>query len=87
MPVTGPTLFDPHEGAGDDAGAPCVLSWATFPVRRIAFGAPTRYHDGQLTVDKAAALAAVRQDPRIAIGRSRDRRARATPCASGRCAT
>jgi glycine reductase len=42
------------------------LELGTFPVREIVFGARTRYEEGQLEVDRAAALAAVREDSRIA---------------------
>jgi glycine reductase len=42
------------------------LELGTFPVREIAFGPRTRYERGRLEVDRAAALAAVREDPRIA---------------------
>ena len=42
------------------------LELGTFPVREIAFGSRTRYERGRLEVDRAAALAAVREDPRIA---------------------
>ena len=42
------------------------LELGTFPVTEIAFGAPTRYDAGRLTVDRDALLAAVREDPRIA---------------------
>ena len=42
------------------------LELGSFPVRSIAFGDATRWADGHLTVDKAAALAEVRRDPRIA---------------------
>ncbi len=42
------------------------LELGTFPVRELAFGARTRYEQGRLEVDRPAALAAVRDDPRIA---------------------
>src|SRR5437762_10357227 len=42
------------------------LELGTFPVKDIVFGGATRYDAGQLTVDRDAVLAAVRQDPRIA---------------------
>jgi glycine reductase complex component B subunit alpha and beta len=42
------------------------LELGTFPVREIVFGARTRYEGGRLEVDRAAALAAVREDSRIA---------------------
>jgi glycine reductase len=42
------------------------LELGTFPVREIVFGARTRYEAGRLEVDRAAALAAVREDSRIA---------------------
>ena len=42
------------------------LELGSFPVRSIAFGDATRWADGHLTLDKAAALAEVRRDPRIA---------------------
>src|SRR5262249_35613329 len=42
------------------------LEVGSFPVRSISFGDATRWADGHLTVDKAAALAEVRRDPRIA---------------------
>jgi glycine reductase len=42
------------------------LELGTFPVRDVEFGAATRYADGRLVVDREAALAAVREDPRIA---------------------
>ena len=41
------------------------LEMGTFPVTEIAFGARTRYHAGRLEVDREAALAAVREDPRV----------------------
>jgi glycine reductase len=41
------------------------LELGTFPVREIAFGSRTRYAAGRLEVDGDAALAAVREDPRI----------------------
>lgn len=41
------------------------LELASFPVERLSFGTATRYRDGHLEVDRAAALAAVRRDPRI----------------------
>jgi sarcosine reductase len=41
------------------------LELGTFPVTEIAFGARTRYDGGRLLVDREAALAAVRDDPRI----------------------
>src|SRR5712692_10120476 len=43
------------------------LEMGTFPVTDIAFGGTTRYDAGRLTVDREAVLAAVRQDPRIAL--------------------
>ena len=42
------------------------LEVGTFPVTQIAFGSPTRYELGRLTVDRDAVLAAVREDARIA---------------------
>src|SRR5215475_1014782 len=42
------------------------LELGSFPVRSIAFGDATRWSDGHLTVNKAAALAEIRRDPRIA---------------------
>jgi glycine reductase len=42
------------------------LELGSFPVRSITFGPVTRWADGCLTVDKAAALVEVRRDPRIA---------------------
>lgn len=42
------------------------LELGTFPVREVAFGVGTRYEHGALTVDKAAMLAEVREDPRLA---------------------
>lgn len=42
------------------------LEMGTFPVEQISFGPQTRYADGHLQVDKAAVIAAVMQDPRIA---------------------
>src|SRR5215470_19791268 len=42
------------------------LELGSFPVRLIAFGDATRWSDGHLTVNKAAALAEIRRDPRIA---------------------
>jgi glycine reductase len=42
------------------------LEVGSFPVRSIAFGPATRWADGRLTVDKTAALAEVRRDPRVA---------------------
>src|SRR5262249_31976133 len=42
------------------------LEVGTFPVTEIAWGSPTRYDAGRLTVDREAALARVREDPRIA---------------------
>ena len=42
------------------------LELGSFPVKDIVFGRETRYDAGQLTVDRDAVLAAVRQDPRIA---------------------
>lgn len=42
------------------------LELGTFPVREVIFGAGTRYENGALTVDKAAVLAQLREDPRIA---------------------
>ena len=41
------------------------LTLGTFPVTSIVFGARTSYDGGRLTVDKTAALAAVREDARI----------------------
>ncbi len=41
------------------------LEMGTFPVREIVFGARTTWAAGRLTVDKTAALAAVREDLRI----------------------
>jgi glycine reductase complex component B subunit alpha and beta len=41
------------------------LELGTFPVTEVAFGSRTRYDDGRLEVDREAALAAVREDPRI----------------------
>ncbi len=41
------------------------LQMGTFPVRQIVFGARTTWAAGRLTVDKTAALAAVREDLRI----------------------
>jgi glycine reductase len=41
------------------------LELGTFPVREVAFGPATRYHDGRLEVDREAVLSAVREDPRI----------------------
>jgi len=41
------------------------LELGTFPVTGIEFGARTRYERGRLEVDREAALAAVREDPRI----------------------
>src|SRR5262249_37204935 len=43
------------------------LEMGTFPVNDIVFGAATRYDGGRLTVDREAVLAAVKQDPRIAM--------------------
>lgn len=42
------------------------LELGTFPVREVVFGAHTRYRDGVLEIDRAAVLAAVREDPRVA---------------------
>src|SRR5215468_9512970 len=42
------------------------LEVGTFPVTEIAFGPRTAYEAGRLTVDREAALAAVRRDARIA---------------------
>src|SRR5438477_8383509 len=42
------------------------LELGTFPVHELAFGPATRYESGRLTVDRDAALAVVREDPRIA---------------------
>ena len=42
------------------------LEMGTFPVQKITFGSQMRYQDGHLEVDKAAVLAAVQHDPRIA---------------------
>src|SRR3990170_8468647 len=41
------------------------LEMGSFPVRTISFGPATRWDAGRLTVDRAAALAEVRRDPRI----------------------
>src|SRR3989441_12054603 len=41
------------------------LEMGTFPVTDIRFGRTTTWANGRLTVDKNAALAAVRKDPRI----------------------
>jgi glycine reductase len=41
------------------------LEMGTFPVTGVEFGSATRYDRGLLTVDRAAALAAVRRDARI----------------------
>ena len=41
------------------------LEMGTFPVTSIAFGEGTAYDRGRLVVDREAALAAVREDPRI----------------------
>jgi glycine reductase len=41
------------------------LEMGTFPVTAIEFGARTAYDQGRLTVDRGAALAAVREDLRI----------------------
>src|SRR5262245_12492062 len=41
------------------------LELGTFPVTEIRFGSGTRYDRGRLEVDREAALAAVREDPRI----------------------
>ena len=41
------------------------LALGTFPVTEVAFGSRTRYEQGRLEVDREAALAAVREDPRI----------------------
>ena len=41
------------------------LEMGTFPVTTLTFGEETRYDRGHLVVSKAAALAAVREDPRI----------------------
>src|SRR5262247_1711788 len=42
------------------------LELGSFPVEEIRFGSATRWEAGRLTVDKAAALAEVRRDVRIA---------------------
>jgi hypothetical protein len=42
------------------------LELGSFPVRDIVFGPRTRYDHGRLEIDRDAALAAVREDPRIA---------------------
>ena len=42
------------------------LELGTFPVTELAFGPRTRYDHGRLEVDRESALAAVREDPRIA---------------------
>jgi glycine reductase len=42
------------------------LELGSFPVTEVVFGARTRYDAGRLVVDREAALAAVREDPRIA---------------------
>jgi glycine reductase len=42
------------------------LEVGTFPVSDLAFGRETRYERGRLEVNREAALAAVREDPRIA---------------------
>ena len=42
------------------------LEMGGFPVRSLAFGSATRYRDGHLEVDREAALAEVKRDPRIA---------------------
>jgi sarcosine reductase len=42
------------------------LEMGTFPVRQVSFGPHTRYQNGQLEINKAAVLEAVRRDPRIA---------------------
>ena len=41
------------------------LELGSFPVTALDFGPATRYRDGRLEVDRAAALAAVRRDSRI----------------------
>jgi sarcosine reductase len=41
------------------------LELGTFPVTEVTFGSRTRYDRGRLEVDREAALAAVREDPRI----------------------
>src|SRR5262245_37559042 len=41
------------------------LELGTFPVRALSFGDAPRYRDGHLEVDREAALAAIRRDPRI----------------------
>jgi hypothetical protein len=41
------------------------LELGTFPVTEVVFGPHTRYDRGRLEVDREAALAAVREDPRI----------------------
>src|SRR6266511_2232948 len=41
------------------------LELGSFPVRTISFGPATRWDAGHLTVDREAALAEVRRDPRI----------------------
>jgi glycine reductase complex component B subunit alpha and beta len=41
------------------------LELGTFPVTDVTFGSRTRWRDGRLEIDRAAALGAVRQDPRI----------------------
>ena len=42
------------------------LELGTFPVTEVAFGPRTRYAAGRLEVDRDAAIAAAREDPRIA---------------------
>ena len=42
------------------------LEMGTFPVTRLTFGEETRWDNGHLMVKRDAALAAVREDPRIA---------------------
>jgi glycine reductase len=42
------------------------LELGTFPVREARFGAVTAWRDGVLEIDRAAVLAAVRQDPLVA---------------------
>src|SRR5262245_42625892 len=42
------------------------LELGSFPVHEIVFGSRTAYDRGRLEVDHDAALAAVREDPRIA---------------------
>ena len=41
------------------------LEMGSFPVHTISFGPATRWDAGHLTVDRAAALAEVRRDPRV----------------------